>query len=160
MATDFSPFGSIGRWDHMHIAASAKRLAAGTTLVLVALWAFAPKGMTPNRSAETALPSQTTDPNPQVLGTNIEGVVFRITSDTATQAGLMLDMGQGPTLQAIDLPYVGRVSPDTTVVVVNATTAKKAVLRCTVEQNDKILVEKSRAENVECSALLTPDSTG
>lgn len=144
----------------MHIAASVKRLAVGTTLVLVALWAFAPNGMTPNRSAETALPSQTTDQNPQVLGTSVEGVVFRITSDTATQAGLMLDVGQGPTLQAIDLPYVGRVSPDTTTVVVNATTGSKAVLRCTVEQNDTILVENSRTENVECSALLKPGSDG
>ncbi len=139
----------------MHIAAPAKRLAFGTVLVLVALWALTPGGLTPKRTAETALPTPTTDRNQQVLGTSIEGVVFRITSDTATQAGLMLDVGQGPTLQAIDLPYVGRVSPDTTLVVVNATTSGDAVLRCTIEQNDKLLVEDIRANNVECSELLT-----
>lgn len=138
----------------MQVATTAKRLAIGTALALIALWAVSPALLAPKKAAEVAQPSSITDPNQQVLGTSIEGVVFQITSATATRAGIMVDQGQGFVLQAVDLPYVGRVDTDAPLIIVDATN-NNAVLRCIIKQNDTILAANSRAGHVDCSALLT-----
>ena len=135
----------------MHLPTPAKRVVLGTIVAVAALWAISPSSLTTDAEEELAQRGVTVQATPEVLGAAIEGVVVRITSDSATQAGLLIDQGDGPELTTVDLPYTARIDDNIAIYTVSATTTRRSFIGCSIEQNTTVLAAAQAPGTVECS---------
>ncbi|MEZ5341072.1 MAG: hypothetical protein R2706_06380 [Acidimicrobiales bacterium] len=142
----------------MTFSSIARRLLFGTTVALLALWLAVPASLQSAAEEEIAQRGALSVTEPEVLGVWVEGLAFRITSDQAQSAALIVDRGDGPQLVTVDLPYLDQIDNDARSISVAATSAEGGKLRCSIERNNSILDQAEDYGSVECSKRFLPTS--